>query len=329
MDDSLLNNLTAKPSQAYLMVGTADFTRQFVQRLFCPTSCGACSHCAKLAHGTHPDLLWVSKSGKRISIDQVRDLQQKALYPPVEAPKKIYVIENVEDLSLEAANSLLKILESPPRFLIFILLARSPNILPTILSRCQVVKLPTLPRREIERLLGERGFDKAEIEYLFSTTKGLLPDERSLELSQKAFDERHKLRQRLAELSDSDLWGYASQEDLFTRREALLEALRRLKKWNAAQVLAAAATLSKCEPEVIESFIRETTYWYRDLLAIQHGEAIFNQDYRDELRSTRSDSARLSLALQTLETTLWKLQRNANAQLLLESLLFTLRAAQA
>ncbi len=325
----LAKNLTTKLSHAYLIVGSTapEFARQVVQRIFCHTSCATCPHCTKLAHSTHPDLTWVSKSGKRISIDQVRDLQQKALYPPVEAPKKIYVIESVEDLSLEAANSLLKILESPPRFLIFILLAKSSNILPTILSRCQIVKLPTPPRREIERRLRERGLTEPEIEYLLSLTKGRTPDEPSLESAKRFLEERQKLRQQLAGLPDGELWGYISQKDIFVRREALLEVLRRLKAWNAAQVLVAAATLSKCEPDVIESFVRETTYWYRDLLAIQHSEDVFNRDHIGEL--ARPAGTRLAPALQTLETTLWKLQRNANAQLLLESLLFTLRAAQA
>jgi DNA polymerase-3 subunit delta' len=327
----LAQRLAQNPAHAYLIVGATspEFVRQFVQRICCPTLCKTCPHCTKLAHNTHPDLMWVSKSGKRISIDQVRDLQQKAFYPPVEAPKKIYVIESVEDLSLEAANSLLKILEAPPRYLIFMLLAKSSNILPTILSRCQIVKLPTPPRREIERRLRERGLTEPEIEYLLSLTKGLAPDEPSLESAKRFLEERQKLRQQLAGLPDGELWGTISQKDIFVRREALLEALRRLKDWNAAHVLSAAATLSKCEPDVIESFVRETTYWYRDLLAIQHSEDVFNRDHISELRLTRPDGTRLAPALQTLETTLWKMQRNANAQLLLESLLFTLRAAQA
>ena len=327
----LLDNLTTKLSQAYLIVGAtaSQFARQFVQRIFCPTHCGTCPHCAKLAHGTHPDLLWVSKSGKRISIDQVRELQQQALYPPVEASKKIYVIESVEDLSLEAANSLLKILEAPPKYLIFFLLAKSSNILPTILSRCQVVKLPTPPRQEIERRLRERGLEEAEITYLLSLTKGLAPEEPSLDSVRKFLEERPKLHQQLAELPDGELWSYVSQKDIFVRREALLEVLHRLKDWNAAQVLNAAAILSKCDPEVIESFVREALYWYRDLLAIQKSETVFNRDSLENLRAAHTDNNQLSSAVQALETALWKLQRNANAQLLLESLLFTVRAAQA
>jgi DNA polymerase-3 subunit delta' len=146
----------------YLIIGAtgARFARELVQRLFCPALCHACPHCTKLAHGTHPDLIWVSKSGKRISIDQVRELHQKALYPPVEAPQKIYVIESVEDLSLEAANSLLKILEEPPSYLLFILIAQSTTILPTILSRCRIIKLPPPPRAQIEQILRERGLER-------------------------------------------------------------------------------------------------------------------------------------------------------------------------
>lgn len=305
---TLLKTLATKPSHAYLIVGTTavQFAQEFVQYLFCPQKCGTCSHCTKLAHGTHPDLTWVSKAGKRISIDQVRELQQKALYPPVEAPKKIYVLESVEDLSLEAANSLLKILESPPKYLIFVLLAKSTNILPTILSRCQIVKLPTTPRSQIEKLLLERGLSDTEIEALLSLTKGLAPDESLIEAVREFVPQRPKLQKHLAQLPDQELCNALSAEDPFLRREAILELLGRLSTYTSAQVLALAAMLSKDNPDVIKFFIQEALYWYRDLLKEGQGQL-----------NTRTVYA--------LEIALWKLQRNANVQLLVESLLFTLR----
>lgn len=309
----MLNTLTVKLAQAYLFVGATaqELARQLVQHIFCPAQCGTCSHCQKLAHGTHPDLIWVSKSGKRISIDQVRDLQQKALYPPVEAPKKIYIIESVEDLSLEAANSLLKILEAPPRYLVFILLAKSTNILPTILSRCQIVKLPTPPRSQIEKILHERGLSTQEIETLLSLTKGLMPPEPLIEAVRKFLPERSNLQRHLAELSDTELWNALNDTNPFARREAILELLGRLKRYTSAQVLSLAATLSKCDPDVLESFIREALYWCRDLLVLE------------------KKGVGVGPAVHALETALWKLQRNANVQLLLESLLFRLRQALA
>ncbi len=310
MIDSVLNAVAAKPAQAYLVVGAmaAHFAHRFAQRLFCPQECTRCSHCTKLAHGTHPDVTWVSKSGKRISIDQVRELQQKALYPPLEAPKKIYVIESVEDLSLEAANSLLKILEAPPRYLIFLLLAKSTTILPTILSRCQIVKLPTPPRAQIEKALAERGLTPHEIEYLLEVTKGTMPDEALVDAVRDFVAQRPQLQHQLAELPEEELWGLLSERDLLRRREAIAELLGRLGSYSSAQVLSLAATLSKCDQDVIESFIHEALYWY-------------------SARVRESISAEMIQAVHSLETALWKLQRNANAQLLLESLLFTLRAS--
>lgn len=301
---SLIESLARTPSQAYLVVGTTapEFAKKFAQHLFCPKECEHCSHCTKLNHGTHPDFTWVSKSGKRISIDQVRDLQQKALYPPVEASKKIYVIESVEDLSLEAANSLLKILEDPPRYLIFILLAKSTNILPTILSRCQIVKLPTPPRAQLEQSLAERGLSPQEIEYLLSVTHGAMPDETLLNTVKDFFAKRPQLQKQLSELSDNELWESLTAKNLFVRHEVTGELLGRLEHYSSAQVLALAAALSKGDHDVIEFFIQEALYWYRGRLTVNNTHAVY-----------------------ALETALWKLQRNANMQLLLESLLFTLR----
>lgn len=327
--EPLLDILTSSLAQAYLLVGhrAAAFSRSFIGKIYCSLRCGDCSHCHKLQTGTHPDLFWVTKAGKRISIDQIRELQHQALYTPLEAPKKIYVIESVEDLSLEAANSLLKILESPPVFLIFILLARSQNVLPTILSRCQVIKLPKPSREAIAADLRERGWQEPAIEYLLSVTKGdSLPSD--LDPSQNILEERAQLRQKLTRAPDNDLWGFVTSEDIFTRRAANLEVLHRLRRWNAAQILSAAGALGDCPPEAIRSFIEEATYWCRDLLAQETGAARFNRDCAEELSALKTDSLRLAETLRTLETALWKWQRqNANLQLLLESLLFTLRAA--
>jgi DNA polymerase-3 subunit delta' len=298
----------------YLIIGAtgARFARELVQRLFCPALCRACPHCTKLAHGTHPDLIWVSKSGKRISIDQVRELQQKALYPPVEAPQKIYVIESVEDLSLEAANSLLKILEEPPSYLLFILIAQSTTILPTILSRCRIIKLPPPPRAQIEQILRERGLSDSEIEILLGLTRGLMPDEPLIEAVRQFAPQRQKLQEQLVKLPDPQLWDFLSETNPFVRREAIQELLRRLGSYPSHSVLDLAALLSKCDREVIESFIQQA------LLDLHLRQPMAGED----VRSRRS-------LVDDLQTALWKLQRNANVQLLLEALLFKLRAAQA
>lgn len=139
--DRLLD--TKNLAHAYILTGSqaSGLAQHFIHKLFCEDQCNACGQCQKLESGNHPDVRWVAPEGKNIKIEQIRGLQHTALYPPSEANFKIFVIEKAETLSREAANSLLKILESPPTYLVFLLLTqRLGDLLPTVVSRCRVVQ---------------------------------------------------------------------------------------------------------------------------------------------------------------------------------------------
>lgn len=139
--DALLSVDSVAP--AYVLSGPqgARWAQRFIQKLFCANSCNLCDHCVKLLNRTHPDVRWIRADGKNIKIDQVRQLQKQAVYPPHEAPLKIFVVEGAEYLSREASNSLLRILETPPPYLIFMLLTqRFGDLLPTVVSRCRIVR---------------------------------------------------------------------------------------------------------------------------------------------------------------------------------------------
>ncbi len=115
--------------------------RSYVQALLCADRCGRCETCRKLAGGTHPDVRWIAPDGKNIRIEQVRELQRQALYPPHEGTRKVLVIDGADRLSREASNSLLKTLEDPPPHAVFLLLTqRLGDLLPTVVSRCRVVR---------------------------------------------------------------------------------------------------------------------------------------------------------------------------------------------
>ncbi|MBI1743676.1 hypothetical protein HYR54_11525 [Candidatus Acetothermia bacterium] len=324
---------SAKLHHAYLIVGYESevFAKEFVQSIFCPERCGKCTHCQKLSKGVHPDLIWVTKSGKRISIDQIRQLQQQALYAPTEAERKVYVLEAIEDLSLEAANSLLKILEQPPKYLVFILTARSANILPTILSRCQVIRLQSSSATDIENELKEKEFSGEALDYLMSVTKGL-----PHWLARIAFldgfqplAERDNARANLKALDEIKLTQALGESGSFiAQREITLEILKRLPASNSAQILKIAKAMTELEPEALERFIQETSYWCRDLLAAREDGTLFNRDFSEMLHTQAKKLSEPVLieVIKTVETTPWAIQRNANVQLLLESLLLKLRA---
>ena len=106
----------------------------------------------------HPDVLIVPPDPPQllIKLGQVRTVIQSSHYLPAEAPKKIFILTAASFMK-EAANSLLKVLEEPPATVHLILLAENPGeLLPTIRSRCAIVRLGALPVEEIEMLLADR-----------------------------------------------------------------------------------------------------------------------------------------------------------------------------
>lgn len=98
----------------------------------------------------HPDLI-VLQSTNSLGINQIRDLQQKLALKPYLAPVKVALITQAEKLTIPAQNSLLKTLEEPPaKTLIILLSPKKEALLPTIVSRCQILQLPQKPEIEID-----------------------------------------------------------------------------------------------------------------------------------------------------------------------------------
>lgn len=99
--------------------------------------CNTCSMCQAITEGRALDVIEVDAASNR-GIDEIRDLREKVNYAPGEARYKVYIIDEVHMLTKEASNALLKTLEEPPPYIIFILATTEAHkVLPTILSRCQ------------------------------------------------------------------------------------------------------------------------------------------------------------------------------------------------
>jgi DNA polymerase-3 subunit gamma/tau len=99
--------------------------------------CNECDSCKAILSGTSLDVLEIDGASNN-SVDDVRNLRESAIYPPIAGKYKIYIIDEVHMLSTSAFNALLKILEEPPKHLIFICATTEPHkVLPTIASRCQ------------------------------------------------------------------------------------------------------------------------------------------------------------------------------------------------
>lgn len=156
---------TGRVSHAYLFVGPPgsgklDAALALAQAVLCERSvgCGTCDSCIRVAHRTHPDVhLFRPESAQGYLVSQVRDLIEDLPLAPVRADAKAYILDEAEALTASSANALLKSLEEPPRGVVFILLGTNQDaVLPTIVSRCQVVPFRSVsPEAALESLSRE------------------------------------------------------------------------------------------------------------------------------------------------------------------------------
>ena len=167
--------------QAYLFVGPPGVgkglvARQLAKLLFCASpvepataatdSCGVCTHCVRVDHGTHPDLYWFRKEPDRndfrIELVTRRDgspanvVTESVTLQPMEAERTVTVIDDAERMNANAANSLLKSLEEPaPHAVLILVCSEVANLPGTILSRCQWVRFRPLPEAFVADRLSE------------------------------------------------------------------------------------------------------------------------------------------------------------------------------
>ena len=123
--------------------------------------CGICESCRKIQNHNHPDFITVEDpEHKNVAVKIVRAFREDVFIRPNESDYKIYLFP--QDLGVEGQNALLKILEEPPKYGIFLLLTDNPEkILPTVRSRCTELKMQALPRETLEMYLSARFPDAA------------------------------------------------------------------------------------------------------------------------------------------------------------------------
>jgi DNA polymerase-3 subunit delta' len=296
-------------AHAYLLTGPPQIGKRylalnFAQALNCldeEKPCGQCLACSKIAHGSHPDVQVIEGEGGTIKIDQMRTLRREAVLFPLEGSWKVYIIRQMEQATTEAANCLLKTLEEPPPHVVLMLTASEAEaLLPTIVSRCQVLNLRPLATETVQRSLQERwGVDV----------------------------ERAQL---LARLSGGRLgWAVeASQNDaILDRRGRHLDEMMELMGQGRVERIGYAQQISR-NPEVVQELLQLWLSWWRDLLLTASGSSaeIINIDREDTLKAQAQqyslDQARDFV--EALRVTAWRLEHNANTRLTLEVLMLNL-----
>ncbi len=264
--------------------------------------CGVCRDCRQIDSMTHPDLSIVQAEteGGTLKVDQVREVRRTLTLKPYQANYRVALFLRFQEASEGAANALLKTLEEAPAYAILVLTADSPEgLLPTITSRCEVLRLRPLSANMIETHLQQYGAQPEQAHLIAHVSSGrpgyalkLLNDENALEIR----------AERLADM------------------EQLLRSTR-VQKFNYAEKMA------RDKESMRQTLLIWLSYW-RDVLLRASGAAasIANVD-KDETITTLAQALELGRTrrvVHELETALNRLERNVNPRLLAEVLLLDL-----
>jgi DNA polymerase-3 subunit delta' len=298
---------------AYLFSGPPGLGRRtlalrFAQALNCPTPietgipCGQCRDCKQIESMKHADLTIVQSDseGGILKVDQIREARKTLILKPYMSKYRVALFLRFHEANDNAANALLKTLEEAPSYAVLILTADNPEqLLPTILSRCEVLRLRPLRVEDVQRELENRGLETGQAKLIAHISGGRM--------------------------------GYAirliENDTLLEKREERLNDLLTLLPASRVEKFAYADKLSKDKDSMRQTISFWLSYWRDVMLRTAQAETpLVNVDRNVEIEdlAERMDLSSARNVVSGLENALEKLERNVNPRLLAEVLLIDL-----
>ena len=272
--------------------------------------CGACSACTRIEKMQHPDLavIQAEQAGGTLKVEQVRELQRSLSLAPYEAQFRVALLLRFEEAHASAANALLKTLEEPASKVLLLLTAESvESLLPTIVSRCEVLRLRPLPVAEAEVGLQRWGMPAAQARLLAHISGGRPGYALRLHGSPELLEQRQAWLTELSTLLGSS----------------------RVERFAYARRAAKAASDDRA---ALRSSLQTWSSFWRDVVLLASGSSapITNLDYAAQVQELAAEQGldRARLVLERTEHTLSLIDRNIHVRLALETLLLDLPPAR-
>lgn len=308
-----------KVSHAYIINGERSSGKEFIAKVFAaalqcespnisPTviePCQECHSCKQMATANQPDVIYISheKPGT-IGVEDIRaQINGTVAIKPYSSPRKVYIMNEGEKMTVQAQNALLKTLEEPPEYTVIIILTTNVEaLLPTILSRCVVLNMKPVKDSEVKRFLMETmqiPDYKAEIAAAFA--RGNIGKAKLL----------------------------ASSEEFDHVKEEAITLLKYINDMEISEIVAAIKKINEYKLDV-NDYMDILAIWYRDVLMFKATNDVNHLIFREEIQYIRKVADRsayegIELIINALDKAKNRLSANVNFDLTMELLLLTVK----
>jgi DNA polymerase-3 subunit delta' len=289
-------------------IGKKTISDFFAKMLLCSGQdkpCNGCRSCRQFESGNQPDLIRVKSEKGAIRVDAIRDLRKDIGIKPYQGSRKIYIIEDGETMNQHAQNAFLKTLEEPPEHAVIMILANNlPGLFPTIISRCQQIRVPSLSTNEVAQIIESKTQMPRDEALVYGKLSQGIP---GIGLKLAKSDQYRKLREEslsiLNKLANSTLVEAMGYIDFFLDNRD-----------NIAEIL-----------DIME-------LWMRDVLVVKQGgcrDVIISMDKISQLESLAKNFTIPAIQgiIGNMEDSKKMLKSHANFQLTIENMLMKIQGS--
>ena len=209
-------------------IGKKLFAQEFAKMILCNSQnkeeCNDCKSCIEYMAGNHPDFMEIdSEDGKNIKIEQIRYLQEKIAEKPVTSNKKVYLINDCELMTKEAANCLLKTLEEPPVYAVIILITSNESkLLPTIKSRCTKINFLPISNEKMQDYIKNEKIEDLP-QFVIKQSGGSIGNFLKIQKNIEEYKQIEELVDCLNKESIASIWNKA--EILYKEKDTIIDYL--------------------------------------------------------------------------------------------------------
>ena len=303
-----------KVSHAYIINGERSSGKEFIAKVFAAAlqceeggvePCGECHSCKQALSGNQPDIIFVSHDKPNtIGVEDIRaQINNDIAIKPYSSPRKVYIMNEGEKMTVQAQNALLKTLEEPPEYaVILILTANVDSLLPTILSRCVVLNMKPVPDNKVKKYLMEAlavPDYKANICVAFA--RGNIGKAKML----------------------------ATSEEFEKVKEEAVTLVKYINDMEISEIVKAIKKISEYKFDVTD-YLDILSVWYRDVLLFKATKDANSLIFKDEIQYIRKVADRstyegIETIVKALQQAKRRLDANVNFDLTMELLLLTIQ----